>query len=483
MGSIGEAGSFQTDGSGANPPEFTITLTDPLTNPVFAFTGTQFGGDPYTLRLVGQTVDGDGNTTSFTVRLEEWEYLDGAHPAIETISWLAIEEGTHTLADGRVIEAGTTPVTSTGQNTGTSVNLSAGFTDPPVVLTSVMTTNDAAAVDSDPSNITAAGFDLTLQEQEANDGIHGTETIGWIAIQGGGTAATGTASTSGNSVTDATSTLGLGDTFTNGVVLLETQTLDGPDTASAMNEGQTASTVDASVTEEQSANTETAHTTEVIGVVAFENGVIPCFLKGTRIAVPGGQAKVEDLAVGDLVLNRAGQSRAIAWISRRAYDRAAGDVAPRENPVRIAKGALGAGVPRRDLWVSQQHRVLVRSRIAARMFGSAEVLVAAKRLVGAPGVDIDRSLRNIAYYHILLTSHDLVLAEEMPVETLYLGPGILATLDARATAEVLQVVPDLRDPGFHFPPALPFAEGKRAKQLIARHLDKGRPFLSEEVPV
>ena len=95
---IGEAGSITTNSPGVETP-ITVNLTEPLTDPVFMLTGTSNGGDPYSLRITGQTLDGDGNTTSFTFIIEEWDYLDGLHPADETINWLAVEEGVHTLPD------------------------------------------------------------------------------------------------------------------------------------------------------------------------------------------------------------------------------------------------------------------------------------------------------------------------------------------------------------------------------------------------
>ena len=98
---IGEAGSLHT--AGVANQAITVTLTEPLTDPVIVMTGTQNGGHPYTFRIVDQEYDEDGNTTSFSFYIEEWEYLDGNHPASEDINWLAIEEGIHTLPDGRVI--------------------------------------------------------------------------------------------------------------------------------------------------------------------------------------------------------------------------------------------------------------------------------------------------------------------------------------------------------------------------------------------
>ncbi|MEJ8561887.1 hypothetical protein QTO30_12140 [Yoonia sp. GPGPB17] len=101
---IGEAGSITTGSPVANQP-ITVNLTEALDDPVFAFSATSNGSDDFTIRLTGQTFDADGNTTSFTFIIEEWEYLDGPHPAVETVNWLAIEEGVHTLPDGRTIEA------------------------------------------------------------------------------------------------------------------------------------------------------------------------------------------------------------------------------------------------------------------------------------------------------------------------------------------------------------------------------------------
>lgn len=474
---IGEAGKITTSSPGENDP-ITVTLTEPLTDPVFAFTGTSNGGDPYNIRLVGQTFDTDGNTTSFTFIIEEWEYLDGPHPATETINWIAIEAGIHTLPDGRVVEAGTTEVSSTGRNTGTTETFSAGFTDPPVLLTSVMSNNDTTTVDSDPWDITASGFNLTLQEEEALDGIHSTETIGWIAFQSGGDGTSGTANSSTNSVTHVTSTLDLEATFTSSVVLAETQTLDGPDTATVAIDGQSNSDVGVFIREEQSNDGETNHTTEVVGIVAFEEGLIPCLTRGTRIVTPGGERPIEDLLVGDYVLAASGVAREIRWIGRRTLN--AIDLARVANlrPVRISKGALGNGLPSRDLLVSRQHRMLVRSKIAERMFGTPEVLVAAIKLTQLPGIFVDPEVEAVEYIHLLFDAHEVILAENTPTESLFTGPEALRSLSTEARAEIRLLFPEL-DVGDQNPlPARAIPSGQRQKALIARHARNAKPLLS-----
>ncbi len=473
---IGEAGSVTT-GSPVENQLITVNLTEPLTNPVFAFTATSIGGDDIVIRLVDQAFDGDGNTTSFSFILEEWEYLDGPHPVVETINWLAVEEGVHTLPDGRVIEAGTSSVSSTARNTGESETFSGGFTDPPVVLTSVMSNNDTTTVDSDPSNITASGFDITLQEEEGQDGVHAAETIGWIAIEPGGDAASGTASVSGNSVTDAVSTLGLGATFSNSVVLAETQTLDGPDTANVSIASQTNSTVGVFIDEEQSADSETNHTTEVVGIVAFEDGLIPCLTRGTLIQTSDGLVPVERLAAGDLVETLDGHEQALRWIGRRRYN--SNDLRNHETlyPVRITANALGNRLPRRDLLVSRQHRMLVQSKIASRMFGRSEVLVPAIKLTSLPGVYVDQSVETVEYFHLLFDQHEVIFAEGAPTESLFTGPEAWKSISPEARAEIHSIFPKIAKSDHGCQPARHIPQPKKQTRLIARHLKNERPLL------
>lgn len=98
-----------------------------------------------------------------------------------------------------------------------------------------------------------------------------------------------------------------------------------------------------------------------------------CFAAGTRILPPRGEIPVQWLEVGDLVCTADNGDQPIRWISTREVD-ATGPLAP----LRIRRGALGKNLPHRDLLVSPQHRLLNRSKVADRMFGSPEVLIAAQ---------------------------------------------------------------------------------------------------------
>ena len=54
-------------------------------------------------------------------------------------------------------------------------------------------------------------------------------------------------------------------------------------------------------------------------------------------------------------------------------------VAPKLYPIHISKGAMGNGLPERDLGSCPQYRVLVSSKIIKRMFEADEVLDPVKK--------------------------------------------------------------------------------------------------------
>jgi len=208
----------------------------------------------------------------------------------------------------------------------------------------------------------------------------------------------------------------------------------------------------------------------------------PCFTEGTLIATLHGEIPVEDLARGDRVMTLDNGPRPIRLILSRRLSAEELAHYPNLRPVRIAAGALGPRTPREDLLVSPQHRMLVSSRISARMFDSPEVLVAAKHLVGAPGIEIADEPREVTYYHILFDDHQIVTANGALSESLYTGPEALKTVPAEAREEIFLLFPELAiSPGSPQRPARPRISGKDAKALTMRHCKNQRRFL-EPIP-
>ena len=194
---------------------------------------------------------------------------------------------------------------------------------------------------------------------------------------------------------------------------------------------------------------------------------IPCFARGTLIATNRGELPVEQLGVDDLVVTRDHGLRPVRWIGSRVLDSVDLAAAPRLRPIRIRAGALGHGLPRLDLLLSPQHRVLVRSNIAQRMFGCAEVLVAAKQLLAIDGFDqVDTS--EVEYFHILFDQHEIVQSNGAETESLYTGAQALEAVGTAARDEILTLFPELRDTPAEA--ARPLIPGARARQLAERHV-------------
>lgn len=189
---------------------------------------------------------------------------------------------------------------------------------------------------------------------------------------------------------------------------------------------------------------------------------LKCFAAGTLIHVPSGQAAVEDLRVGDLVTTRDNGDQPIRWIGRST-------VAGRGKfaPIHIAANAFGLGVPQRDLRVSRQHRMMVQSKIAERMFGTAEVLVPAIKLTELPGCDLVETDEMVTYFHLLLDRHEILIAEGAFTESLYIGETSARLMAEEEQAEIQALFPDLlvREVA----PAGMIQDGRRAKSLVERH--------------
>ena len=192
----------------------------------------------------------------------------------------------------------------------------------------------------------------------------------------------------------------------------------------------------------------------------------PCFAAGTRLSVPGGARKVEGLRVGDLVETADHGPQPVRWIGGRVVP-AAGAA----GPIAIAPGALGEGLPRADLVVSPQHRVLVASAVASRMTGQAQVLVPAKQLLGLPGIRRLKPRLAIRYVHLLFDRHEIVFAEGAPTESLFLGPQADALLPGVAVRALRERFATAATPARLMP------KGHVIRSLVARHRSNGKPLL------
>lgn len=145
------------------------------------------------------------------------------------------------------------------------------------------------------------------------------------------------------------------------------------------------------------------------GVTSQTLGTTPaCFAEGTLIAAPEGEIAVEALRIGDPLLTADGRVIPVKWIGRQTVSTRFGP-AERLMPVRLRAGALGPGIPARDLVLTADHALLLDG-----------LLVNAGALVNGSSVDwvpLSELGNTYTVYHIETENHDLILAAGAAAET------------------------------------------------------------------
>ena len=157
----------------------------------------------------------------------------------------------------------------------------------------------------------------------------------------------------------------------------------------------------------QANGNEYGFTTTVADVKAADDILAAaCYCAGTLIATENGDVPVERLQVGDKLLSGSGALRPIKWIGRRSYG--GRFIAGNKDvlPICIKAGALDANVPRRDLWISPHHAMLIDG-----------LLIEGRDLVNGASIVQAERVDAVSYFHVELETHDVIVAEGALSET------------------------------------------------------------------
>ncbi len=169
-----------------------------------------------------------------------------------------------------------------------------------------------------------------------------------------------------------------------------------------------------------------------IGIVNVSS--IPCFVAGTMIQTPTGEAPVNDLKPGDLVITRDDGPCPVRWVGTRTVQ-ATGDFAP----IHIRAGTFGG---HRDLLVSPQHRILLSDSLSELLFGEGEVLVAAKDLLNDHSVT--RQIGgSVQYVHVMFDKHQVIYSEGLASESFLPGPQTSELFERPQIEEICNLFPQL----------------------------------------
>ncbi|WP_411956991.1 Hint domain-containing protein [Paracoccus homiensis] len=187
-----------------------------------------------------------------------------------------------------------------------------------------------------------------------------------------------------------------------------------------------------------------------------------CYLSGTLIATPDGEVPVETLRVGDLVMTRDHGPQPLRWVSATHVTLDDLDLAPNKRPVRIAAGCLGNGLPRRDVEVSPQHRIMVTDA------EGQEYLISARHMLmaGAPGISLRPLGQEFTLHHIACDDHQILSAEGAPMESFFTGPMALRALALPQRTGLVIAFPSLALGENPMTPARPFINRRDYARMI-----------------
>jgi hypothetical protein len=151
-----------------------------------------------------------------------------------------------------------------------------------------------------------------------------------------------------------------------------------------------------------------------VGTDVFLSTSPVCYATGTRILTATGERMVDSLQPGDIVLTLAGDeldALPIKWVGRRRIDLTTHPRPETVAPIRIARGAVADGMPHSDLLVSPDHAILIDGK-----------LICARQLINGTTIRQEMDATSIAYFHVELDAHAILLAEGLAAES-YLDTG------------------------------------------------------------
>ncbi len=153
-----------------------VALKESFVNPVVVAGPLSYNDpDPAVVRIRNVT------PTGFDIRIQEWGYLDGSHAA-ETVDYIVMEQGRYLLENGARIEAGT----FFGGVRFKKHKFIKAFRRRPVLLTSILSDNEAGAVNGRIRRLSRRQFKFKLKGQDADRlPRHAVEKVGYIALEQG----------------------------------------------------------------------------------------------------------------------------------------------------------------------------------------------------------------------------------------------------------------------------------------------------------
>ncbi len=163
------------------------------------------------------------------------------------------------------------------------------------------------------------------------------------------------------------------------------------------------------------------------------------FAGQVKIKTLKGDKPVSELQVGDMVLTRDNGFQEIRWVGRLRRGKA------RQKMMVLKADTLAPGVPSADLKMSPNQRVLTGSGVLRTMCDNPEALVKLEDLTSLTPEFLQDTKADC--WHILMSRHEVVLANDVWTETLQPDRQFLNSVEARVQQQLECICPKLATAG------------------------------------
>jgi surface protein len=177
---IGESGRLSANAATATDYK-TLTFKNRYTNPIVIMEMSSYNdSEPSHIRLADKTA------SSVKYLIEEWDYLDQVH-LTEDISYIVMEAGAHSLQAGEMAVAGEVDAETSGFTTVNIPSYANGnrFDNDSPTTVFVQPHEgelDPHALTTRIKSVNTESFQVKVEREEKQEGINGTETVGFIAF-------------------------------------------------------------------------------------------------------------------------------------------------------------------------------------------------------------------------------------------------------------------------------------------------------------
>ena len=181
-----------------------------------------------------------------------------------------------------------------------------------------------------------------------------------------------------------------------------------------------------------------------------------CFSSSSYIQTDEAIVQISELEPGMRIRTRDNGFQKLLWVYKRVISESEMAENPCLRPVKIKADAFGPGKPRRDMRLSQQHRLLHSDQNNEILFAQSHLLVPAKGLINDDTIAIDHEVSTIEYVHLLFDAHQIVYVDGIEAESFALGKWSYDSLTEEAREEINTIFPELSsDVMKHFETAYP----------------------------